>query len=272
MRLIKILFPSSELIETYTRCKERNLKTYEKPVFHPTSYQKLTDKIHLNPAQEECVKLLYTWRDGYARLHDESTGWILPNYQLINISKELPRENSGVLACCTPIPSAVRENLRDITELVQTARLKESESQNLANTTVTGATVSRDTSVFAKVNVSQGASGVFNYSDVVDCPHDIRKDKKVQPFKLNSSKEVLTASKPSISTFAPVKKLNQTLLNVTSFLQSVLKNSENMSSKEFLIDEFEWKIKETKGEVEMKRLGGRLKNKSIKNYKILLNF
>jgi len=113
--------------------------------------------------------------------------------------------------------------------------------------------------VFAKVNVSQGASGVFNYSDVVDCPHDIRKDKKVQPFKKSTGKDLITASKPSISTFAPVKKLNQALMNVSSFLQSVLKNSENMSSKEFLIDEFEWKIKDTKGEIEMKRLNSVMK-------------
>ena len=35
---------------------------------------------------------LYSWRDGVARIEDESTQYILPNHMLLKICTELPRE------------------------------------------------------------------------------------------------------------------------------------------------------------------------------------
>ena len=41
--------------------------------------------------QLQAFKLLYAWRDGIARIEDESPGYVLPNHMLFHISEELPR-------------------------------------------------------------------------------------------------------------------------------------------------------------------------------------
>ena len=72
--------------------------------------------------QLHCLRLLYSWRDNLARTEDESTGYVLPNHMLFQISEILPREAQGVLACCNPIPTLLRQQLQEVYMLVQRAR------------------------------------------------------------------------------------------------------------------------------------------------------
>lgn len=72
--------------------------------------------------QLHCLRLLYAWRDNLARTEDESTGYVLPNHMLFQISEILPREAQGVLACCNPIPTLLRQQLQEVHMLVQKAR------------------------------------------------------------------------------------------------------------------------------------------------------
>ena len=87
--------------------------------------------IHL---QLNCLKLLYSWRDHLARAEDESTGYVLPNHMLFQISEILPREAQGVLACCNPIPTLLRQQLQEVFMLVQKARDYNEEVISVINT------------------------------------------------------------------------------------------------------------------------------------------
>lgn len=51
-----------------------------------------------------------------------SPRYVLPNHMLFQISEQLPREAQGVLACCTPIPTLVRQQLQEVFMLVQEAK------------------------------------------------------------------------------------------------------------------------------------------------------
>ena len=48
--------------------------------------------------------------------------YVLPNHMLFQIAEILPREPQGVLACCNPIPTIIRQELNEIFRLVQQAR------------------------------------------------------------------------------------------------------------------------------------------------------
>lgn len=41
---------------------------------------------------------------------------------LLKISETLPKESSGILACCSPIPPLVRQCLHEIHHIVKKAR------------------------------------------------------------------------------------------------------------------------------------------------------
>ena len=115
----------NNLLESvYKRSKDICLKVYEKPIFTGKSYLNLYNrhKKALNPNQLEAFRLLYAWRDQIARLEDESYAYVLPNHMLFQLAEVLPKEPQGVLACCNPIPSLVRQNINEIHRLIVQAR------------------------------------------------------------------------------------------------------------------------------------------------------
>jgi len=65
---------------------------------------------------------MYKWRDSIAREKDESLGFVLPNHMLLMIAETLPKEMSGILACCDPVPSLLQTNLGVIHRVVTAAR------------------------------------------------------------------------------------------------------------------------------------------------------
>lgn len=66
-------------------------------------------------------EILY-WRDKIARQEDESPGYVLPQHMALDISSKLPREMQGIIACCTPVPSLVRQHLHTIHQIILKAR------------------------------------------------------------------------------------------------------------------------------------------------------
>ena len=129
---------NKNLIESvYRRSKEVCLKMYEKHLFTAESYLGLyhRHKKRLNKNQIEAFRLLYTWRDQIARLEDESYAYVLPNHMLFGIAEELPKAPQGVLACCNPVPTLVRQNINEIHRLVKQAR--DHNSTNVGTTTST---------------------------------------------------------------------------------------------------------------------------------------
>lgn len=67
-------------------------------------------------------KGLFEWRDTMCRDEDESDKYVLPKYQLLQISSVLPREMEGILACCNPIPPLVKSNLLELHRIILQAR------------------------------------------------------------------------------------------------------------------------------------------------------
>lgn len=48
--------------------------------------------------------------------------YVLPNHMLMQIAEILPREMQGILACCNPVPTLVRQNLFHLHQLIAQAR------------------------------------------------------------------------------------------------------------------------------------------------------
>ncbi|XP_066463539.1 exosome complex component 10 isoform X1 [Eleutherodactylus coqui] len=114
------------LHSVWQRSKEICLKRFMKPIFTEESYLELYQKLkkHLNTQQLAAFRLLFAWRDKMARQEDESTGYVLPNHMLMKISEELPKEPQGIIACCNPVPPLVRQQINELSLLIQKAREK----------------------------------------------------------------------------------------------------------------------------------------------------
>jgi len=100
------------------------LKRYRIPRLRPESHLELYRKSKkvFNDRQLYALKELFAWRDRVAREEDESTAFVLPKHMLLQIADILPREMQGILACCSPIPPLVRQNLLHLHEIILKAR------------------------------------------------------------------------------------------------------------------------------------------------------
>lgn len=76
----------------------------------------------LNNRQLYAFTHLYKWRDAMAREKDESLNYILPSHMLLMISEALPKEMTGILSCCDPVPPLVQNNLGDLHRIILQAR------------------------------------------------------------------------------------------------------------------------------------------------------
>ncbi|VDK17628.1 unnamed protein product [Anisakis simplex] len=96
---------------------------YEKPKFDAEGYEVLLrGRKSFNSRQLYALRELWKWRDERARAEDESLEYVLPNYNLLQIAEVLPREAQGILACCSPIPPLVKQELITLHRIVYAAR------------------------------------------------------------------------------------------------------------------------------------------------------
>ncbi|XP_074626271.1 exosome complex component 10-like [Acropora palmata] len=112
------------LQSVYSKSKNVCLKRYEKPLFTSESFQRVLEKHKkaFNTEQVCAFRLLYAWRDNVAREEDESYGFVLPNHMMFQISQVLPRDPQGVLACCNPVPTLVKQYVNEIHQLIMQAK------------------------------------------------------------------------------------------------------------------------------------------------------
>jgi len=123
--LIKSGNANNNLLQSvYSRSKDICLKRYEKPLFTCESYQKVLEKHKrtFNTEQLCAFRLLYAWRDNTAREEDESYGFVLPNHMMFQIAQTMPRDAQGVLACCNPVPTLVKQYVNEIHLLIVQAK------------------------------------------------------------------------------------------------------------------------------------------------------
>ncbi|KAK5646684.1 hypothetical protein RI129_005148 [Pyrocoelia pectoralis] len=138
-------------------------KSYIKPILTEDSHMDFYRKCKrlFDNRQMFALKELFHWRDRLARIEDESTGYVLPNHMLLQISETLPREVQGIIASCNPVPPLVRANLLEIHQLILKAR-----EQSLTQPILKDDNRSRGSTLrFAKVNIDSP----------LHCPHDLSK-------------------------------------------------------------------------------------------------
>ncbi|KAL1116675.1 hypothetical protein AAG570_005147 [Ranatra chinensis] len=123
--LLKASNNNTNLLESvYQRSTETCKRKYTKPLLeedsHMVTYRK--GKRLMDNRQLFALKELYLWRDTIARREDESPGYVLPNHMMLQMADTLPREMQGVLACCNPIPTLVRQYVMELHQIMLRAR------------------------------------------------------------------------------------------------------------------------------------------------------
>ncbi|KAJ8021610.1 Exosome component 10 [Holothuria leucospilota] len=186
------------LKSVFERSKAIALKKYNKPLFTSGSYLTLyykKNRKQFNAKQIHAFKLLYAWRDSIAREEDESTGYVLPNHMLFQISEHLPRETSGILACCNPIPPLVMQNLPELHRLVMQARNYQGEPEVKQVKKVT------ETSKVPSEEVTFSSRVIDILESILHCPHDLTSTdhstlQSIEP--LQSTKPTLQMAEPRV--------------------------------------------------------------------------
>ncbi|KAF7638621.1 HRDC domain-containing protein [Meloidogyne graminicola] len=141
-----------------SRTFKRNCNQSEKkiPITVPKqskNYKELLNGRQLNNRQIFALEQLWIWRDVTAKEHDKSFYYVLPDHMMLKIAEVLPREQSGILACCAPVPRLVRHDLESITRILRIARELQLEqtlidnSDNLINQTKTDELIKFDNCV-----------------------------------------------------------------------------------------------------------------------------
>uniref|UniRef100_A0A182XVE5 Exosome complex component 10 homolog n=2 Tax=Anopheles stephensi TaxID=30069 RepID=A0A182XVE5_ANOST len=101
-------------------CKQR----YQKPTMNEDRVMNIyrRSRYVFDHRQMYAFREILYWRDQMARLEDESPGYVLPQHMAFDIASKLPREIQGIIACCTPVPSLVRQHLHTLHQIILKAR------------------------------------------------------------------------------------------------------------------------------------------------------
>ncbi|CAH8474835.1 unnamed protein product [Schistosoma turkestanicum] len=124
-RMCRELQDRDLLLVAVERARKLCFKCYTKPVFNRLGYldlYKQTGSNSFSHRQLYALENLYALRDSIARREDESLHYVLPNHMLKVIAEVLPRESSGIFACCNPIPPLVRKYVHDLHKIIMDAR------------------------------------------------------------------------------------------------------------------------------------------------------
>ncbi|CAF0970033.1 unnamed protein product [Adineta steineri] len=186
------------LKSVYEKSKMICQKLYKKPYFDDDAYRNiyLKSRKTFNIRQLAALKSLYYWRDRIARDQDESTGYVLPNHMLLQISDILPRESQGVRACCNPVPLLVQHHLHDIHQIILKARdiplIDEPKEQKSAPLTL---------------------PALYDPENVLYCPHDTshqtEQQQQQQGSNTDSTKKILSNDLSSILDEAFIEESNK---------------------------------------------------------------
>ncbi|KAL3995544.1 3'-5' exonuclease family protein [Acanthocheilonema viteae] len=120
----KLLDQGKNLLEfVYSESVQTCLTVYKKPTFENDGYEKLlVGRKPLNSRQQFALAALWKWRDDRARADDESPQYVLPCHMMLQIAEVLPREMQGILACCSPVPVHVKQELHVLHQIINTSR------------------------------------------------------------------------------------------------------------------------------------------------------
>ncbi|KAL3067995.1 hypothetical protein niasHT_037985 [Heterodera trifolii] len=113
----------SALCEVFMQSVQICQLVFKQPRFNPMGHMKLLRSgRRFNNRQLEALARLWAWRDRTAREQDESLHYVLPEHMMLQIAETLPREPSGILACCAPVPPIVRSEQAALHKIICHAR------------------------------------------------------------------------------------------------------------------------------------------------------
>uniref|UniRef100_A0A2M4A807 Exosome complex component 10 homolog n=1 Tax=Anopheles triannulatus TaxID=58253 RepID=A0A2M4A807_9DIPT len=139
-------------------CKQR----YQKPIVNEDSIMNIyrRSRYVFDHRQMYALREIMYWRDKIARQEDESPGYVLPQHMALDIASKLPREMQGILACCTPVPSLVRQNLHALHQIMQKAR------------ELPAVATSQSVTVEQRADNRYKMQTMYDISNPLICPHD----------------------------------------------------------------------------------------------------
>nr|CDS23547.1 Helicase RNase D C terminal HRDC domain [Echinococcus granulosus] len=124
--LLRGLLAGQDLLtEVLQRSQELCLRIYKKPKFNTLEYLSKSHtvvRMSLDKRQLYALKHLCIVRDSIARKEDESHAFVLPNHMMHQIAEKLPKETTGMYACCNPVPPLLRKYVSDFHQVVLDAR------------------------------------------------------------------------------------------------------------------------------------------------------
>ncbi|KRZ08933.1 Exosome component 10 [Trichinella zimbabwensis] len=124
------------------------LQVYKKKLPNELELKKMELKFpfKLNNRQKYVLEKLYYWRDGVARITDESVRYIMKNETLRNLAAKLPRDMQLLENICRPVTGALLPHLHEIQKIICDAcclDLFTMKSPNAENMTVERSSVAR---------------------------------------------------------------------------------------------------------------------------------
>ncbi|VDM16526.1 unnamed protein product [Hydatigera taeniaeformis] len=124
--LLRGLLAGQDLLtEALERSQELCLRIYKKPKLNTLEYLSKAHTVvrgSLDKRQLYALKYLCILRDSIARKEDESHAFVLPNHMMHQIAEKLPKEATGMYACCNPVPPLLRKYVSDFHQVVLNAR------------------------------------------------------------------------------------------------------------------------------------------------------
>uniref|UniRef100_A0A182W2M2 Exosome complex component 10 homolog n=1 Tax=Anopheles minimus TaxID=112268 RepID=A0A182W2M2_9DIPT len=139
-------------------CKQR----YQKPMVNEDTVMNIyrRSRYVFDHRQMYAFREILYWRDQIARMEDESPGYVLPQHMALDIASKLPREMQGIIACCTPVPSLVRQHLHTVHQIILKARELPPVAGDQPHTTEQHA------------DTRYKIQAAFDFDNPLVCPHD----------------------------------------------------------------------------------------------------
>lgn len=113
---------SSNIKSVFSICSQLSFKVFEQPRFLEYGFEEILCSRRFNNRQCYVLKQLWKWRDTNARKHDESLHYVLPNHMMLQIAEVLPKEMQGIIACCSPVPPLLKNDIIIIFKFITAAR------------------------------------------------------------------------------------------------------------------------------------------------------
>ncbi|KAL7076376.1 hypothetical protein ACQ4LE_004485 [Meloidogyne hapla] len=232
-------------------------------------YKELLNGRQLNNRQIFALEQLWRWREVTAKEHDKSFYYVLPDHMMLKIAEVLPREQSGILACCTPVPRLVRHELESLTRILKIARelpLEQTTINNLNN-------LSKQNGIDELIKLDNCVNGLkakLEYRFDISKYLNNENEEKNKKFLANKGLEIFNKNKLKEKNEEKInnesKGLRQILLsgNMEKF-----KNKESNSCKEKAFNIHEYFEQQWASPYET-YLVAVMENKEIKNEKIFI--